>query len=454
MKRLEGLKQSLDEGEKEEGVKVKNSVDLTDVDNLDVRKASLEVTNRQELTVQHDRLTDDDRLPDLDIEDVEKIIDKLASEGVEELVITGGEPTLREDIERILQYAINRIDTVSIQTDGTNPIPFSDYDCNVVVEVDSIDLLKNNEIRRMTDPEEFDYDMSRGVLVDNENLVCRFCGTQVTGGEQQIARHLGKEHQKGMIQSFNDRMKEEGGTVVEDYESLKKHGDFEWRMFYTKSGFPIEEEEKALQKAFKTAKLVDNPVTIRATIFNHNDLMALGYMANQIGADAVFVPLKPVGRAKNMEEKYISPGRFKESIRQVLTLNALHSNDYRIDHPLYLYSEYTASEKYGDIESRLSYERYVEFWKRGRASEVGISKIHVGVDGTVYPSPYLMDYDLGNMLKTEWKSIYQELTQFNNMLSNKQETIKADNFDVKQNTLFADPVMLLENPYKNNKEVN
>lgn len=454
---LDGLNQVKEEVAEQEGWSEDDigSIDLSDPENLDIKKASLELTHRDNLVLKHDYLGDD-RLPSSREKSTgywKTVIDALKQQGIEEVILTGGEPTLRDDFTNILQYAINNIPEVTVQTNGVEPIPFNDYQCNVIVSIESIKPLNNNEFRRMTDPDQYSYDINRGVLIDEDNFVCGFCGVQKKG-TQGIASHLSQAHKEHMIKGFNQKMEEEGGTQVEDYESMKNHGDFEWALFYQQSGFPIQEKEQALQRAIQTIKNLERPTVIRATILNYNDLRGIGYLADQLGADARFVPLKPVGRAEDLEDQYINPGRMREACRHVTVLDTVHETNHKIEHPIFEWYKFISSYKYSEVQSDLDWDTIKKWWKRGRASNIGINKIHIAADGEVMPSPFLRDQDLGKIHEQEWESIYKELAQFNNMLDSEENLEPANNFDVRQRSMVGDPDIYLTKSYNDHKEVN
>ncbi len=62
---------------------------------------------------------DDHKTTDPDINDIKILIDKIYTAGVFDLVITGGEPCLRNDLCDILQYASKKFDRISLNTNGT-----------------------------------------------------------------------------------------------------------------------------------------------------------------------------------------------------------------------------------------------------------------------------------------------------------------------------------------------
>ena len=51
-------------------------------------------------------------------EDIFKLIDKMVSRGINKIVLTGGEPTLRPDFLDIAKYAILKVPKVSLCTNG------------------------------------------------------------------------------------------------------------------------------------------------------------------------------------------------------------------------------------------------------------------------------------------------------------------------------------------------
>ena len=64
---------------------------------------------------------------ELCLEDYKRIIDKLLAAGVEAIVISGGEPLVRDDIGKICEYAkIKGIENLQLISNGT--MPFSRYD--------------------------------------------------------------------------------------------------------------------------------------------------------------------------------------------------------------------------------------------------------------------------------------------------------------------------------------
>jgi len=54
-----------------------------------------------------------------DLDNVNTVMDNLYDWGVRHLILTGGEPMIREDIMSIIEYALDKFVTVSIQTNGS-----------------------------------------------------------------------------------------------------------------------------------------------------------------------------------------------------------------------------------------------------------------------------------------------------------------------------------------------
>jgi len=75
------------------------------------------------------------------------IIDRLEEMGIKKLTFVGGEPTIRKDFYEILQYAINKIPYVTVETNGTLENDLHNYNCSVVVSLEDCKPEYNDAIR-------------------------------------------------------------------------------------------------------------------------------------------------------------------------------------------------------------------------------------------------------------------------------------------------------------------
>lgn len=84
---------------------------------------------------------------DLSTADWFEIIRKLSGKGIRDAVLLGGEPLLRPDIYKILQFAIDNFENVVLETSGVVPSELDGYDCTVSVSLESHIPSKNDSIR-------------------------------------------------------------------------------------------------------------------------------------------------------------------------------------------------------------------------------------------------------------------------------------------------------------------
>ena len=111
-----------------------------------VKQAFLEITKNCNLRCTHCYLAGKTS-KDLDTQTWYNIMDKIKEFGVKNVVLFGGEPTLRQDFYQLLQYAINNFDRVSVQTNGTTPTHFGEYECEVAISVEDATPKGNDIIR-------------------------------------------------------------------------------------------------------------------------------------------------------------------------------------------------------------------------------------------------------------------------------------------------------------------
>lgn len=73
----------------------------------------------------------------MSLEKIKKVMDKLSKNGVKKINLSGGEPMLRPDIYKILDYARERFDSVTIQTNGITAGKLHEYrDISVTVSIE------------------------------------------------------------------------------------------------------------------------------------------------------------------------------------------------------------------------------------------------------------------------------------------------------------------------------
>lgn len=108
--------------------------------------ALLELTERCNLNCAHCYASRDAK--DLPTEKWIKIFDILKDEfKIKNVILLGGEPTLRIDFFDLLQYAIGTFDGVTVETNGQTATKFGNYDCTVSISIEYADEKKNDEVR-------------------------------------------------------------------------------------------------------------------------------------------------------------------------------------------------------------------------------------------------------------------------------------------------------------------
>lgn len=448
-KKLERRQRELEKQEEEQKVEP-GDIDLTDTGNLQLETVTLSLTHRDTF---HQVVTSPirNKFPqeaEMSTAEVRAVVDRLAQEGVETLVLTGGEPTLRDDFHTVLQYAINNIENVVVETGGGTNRNLSRYDCTVSIPLDFWNPIDNNEIRRMTNPQEYLYHRNKRELVPQQYDKCEICGEEGFKTELGAKGHLKKKHEEYIVEDFKSR------NDVEDiggYKQVKEHGKFKWGDYLARpESVPIMEKEMAKRLAVRKAKMVDNPVIIRTNIMNNNDLDVLVAFSQYIGADLHLTPLYPNGN-KKLEEQIPSPKRFLKVMEMAWQLDAEIKENIVVESPFF--KAYThALDKQEEVQPKYSEEEHEEWVKRGRVSEVGVSKIHVMPDGSALPSKHLRndDWILGNLVSQGMETIYDSLAQFNNEVIDEEKDYRGFELkypDVRRRSLAGDPNIYLTKPY-------
>ena len=123
----------------------KNTINLTMAPPIDLKTAYLEITTKCNLNCLHCYAPKDKE--DLPIETWFDIVDKLVELRVRNVVLFGGEPTLYNNFWDLLQYCIDRFELVTVETNGTTPTRFSDFDCQIAISFESYIPEENDEIR-------------------------------------------------------------------------------------------------------------------------------------------------------------------------------------------------------------------------------------------------------------------------------------------------------------------
>ena len=127
-------------------MKRKNTINLSLAPPINLKTAYLEITTRCNLNCLH-CYVDKTHPREIDLETMFDIFDKLVEMRVKNVVLFGGEPTLHRNFWDLLQYAIDRFDLVTVETNGTTPTRFNDFDCQVAISFESYIPEENDEIR-------------------------------------------------------------------------------------------------------------------------------------------------------------------------------------------------------------------------------------------------------------------------------------------------------------------
>jgi MoaA/NifB/PqqE/SkfB family radical SAM enzyme len=439
-------------------------VDLADTSNIDVSKAVIELTHRNNLFRTNSVIGD--RVPEsheLSTREWQEVIDRLAGNGVEELVISGGEPTVREDFHDILGYAINVVGDVEVITNGNTSVPLSTYDCSVQVRIDSMDPSFNNRVFRSTDPDNFEIDSRNGRLIDTRGGDCKFCGKYIKN-HNGARLHLKNNHQHEAIDMFNDGVEDSTVSKVDDWDELgDKIGgldEFNWTL-YLDSVKSLDEENALSRAVNKIERLDQDDLSIRSTIYEENNIELIMTFAESKGVDTVFVPLRPSGQAgENYEHQVPTPGRMKEAMGKIIDIDSVLSTDHTLDSPIYLAYKYKRARqmlvdnKDSQVDVKADYELETElqrFWGRGRVTDVGVSKLCVSADGTLMPAPYIRKekYRFGNILDLDWDEVKEGLADFNSTIIEDDRFARpAINTDIRRKSVACDYGVALNYGYE------
>lgn len=449
---------------KEFEVEDEDKVDLTKAENIDVVEATLELTHRSNVFRNNSPVTE--KVPEseeLSTAEWQRVIDKLADNGVEKVYLSGEEPTLRDDFHDILGYAINVVGEVTVVTNGCTSTPLSTYDCSVHVRIDSLNPSFHNRIFRSTDPDRYKIDGQNNRLVDTKGGDCTFCG-QYCKNVNGSRLHLKNNHQQEAIEMFNDGVRDTSVSEVNSWDNLReKIGEleaFSWRLYL--ENVKDVSEENALGKAIgKIKKLENEDVVIRANIYEENDVELIMTFAEKEGVDTVFTPLRPSGKAKdNFEHQVPTPRRMMEVMGKVIDIDSILSTSHAIDSPIYTAYQYKRARQLidgdqssaADVESLYEVESELErFWNRGRVTDVGVSKLCVSAEGKMMPAPYLRrgEYTFGDILDCEWADVEEGLCEFNEIIcSDDRFTRPAINTDLRRKSVACDYGVALNYGYE------
>lgn len=366
------------------------STDITDPSNLDVTQASIEITQFDNQFPMHNPfqpVTDREQAQnqELDARAWLTVIDKLASHGVTDLTITGGEPTFKQQFRRILQYAIANIDNVTVQTNGATNRNLSDFDCTVSIPIEYPDPLNNNEVRRMTNPERYMYRPEHEELVDTEQ----------------------------------------------------------------NKSIPIQGQEQALQLAYEKAEKVDNPVVIRTNIYSNNNLLKIIGMAQTLDADIVFTPLYPVAQNQKLLEQVPAPKRFVEAMHIARDINMYIPNKVTIKSPLYKAWKWQkdVGNLVNPDQDVATYKQWWERGRISPIGIDHIHVAADGTAmPSKYIRQNKHSY--GNFIKEDWQTLYENMAAFNKATFSQAFLTGVTTYDVRQRTIAADPNIYTNKPFK------
>lgn len=313
-----------------------------------------------------------------------KILDKLKNVGVKNLTIEGGEPTIHPDFYDILEYATSQFDEVTVQTSGVvKKTKLSNYDCNVAVSIEYATPRLNNKIRRRTDPEKYIMDNEKGIVYHKKY--------------KKTIKEIGKDFSQGNVKDM-DRY---AVSMVSD---------------------PIEKKENAFSMAMNKLKSIDNPKVIRSTIYSDNDPVSIAMRAEKIGANSVFIPLKPIGLGKNLKNKIPGVKKLREDTKMMLKFNETHKMNHIIDYPDWYLQKIRSDVMDEDGRDRLQ----KIFSQRNRVCGAGVHRIFIQHDGTVTPCPFL-DQEMGNLLEDDINDVYKNMYEWNQEAQKVSESKRCDN---------------------------
>ena len=440
-----------EEQDQNQGHGIVGSIDITDPENIDVTKASIAITHRDTQFPLHSPIKE--KVPEehqLNTQEILNIFEKLAANGVNHLTITGGEPTLRPDFRTIVQYAVKKFDEVLVQTNGTTDRNLAQHDVTVSIPVEYMEPLDNNEVRRMTDPNKWIYDRRNQKLQRKQATKSKLTD-EVFDNRQKASSSVANKTTDQAIELFNKKK----GANCDSWKEVKDHDKFTWSIFLEREDpKDLLEEEQALQLALRKASNLpdDTPLIIRTNIYSNNNLLKVIALAQMEDARVVFKPLYPVGKSKRLLEQLPRPERFFKAMQLARDINRNVKQDIEVDSPLYKAWKY---EK--NLEERqqpdTSKETYMNWWKRGRVSDIGIEKFHIAPDGTCMPSKYIRQekYRLGNINNSSVQSIEQNMADFNEEVGTEEDLTPVTEFDLRQRSIATDLNIALNKPYPNAK---
>ena len=254
-----------------------------------------------------------------------KVIDKLKEKGITNLAILGGEPTLHQNFNEILNYASDKFKNIVIQTNGTTPTEFIKHP-NVVVSVSF-----------------------ESYLADENDAI------------------------RGPPQKF----------IEPATGKIREVGVFEL--------------------AYRKLSSLENRKILRQTLYYDSDVIGTMVLAEKLNANTVFVPLLPVGNAKDLQSKVPSADDLLDAFKKVKFFNSISKNRHIINHPLYFL-----------FNKELRNKSYNNYLSRGRICPSGNKRIYIDFKGDVSACPFLPNIKFGNIFKNRWEKILKNMREFNN----------------------------------------
>jgi radical SAM protein with 4Fe4S-binding SPASM domain len=173
------------------------------------RSAYLHVTQRCNLSCVGCYSLDSGRntLPDPTHEQLTRAISELAKVGVKSLVISGGEPFLREDLPDLLAYArtIGGIETINIATNGTKVSKGSlerlaPYVSRISVSFDGASALSTAHIRG---EQRFDALIASIRLIQEAGIPAQITPTIHAGNTDEMGQYLALSKELGALLSYS-----------------------------------------------------------------------------------------------------------------------------------------------------------------------------------------------------------------------------------------------------------